>query len=144
MVSAKLSSGEMPAFPRGNDGVGRLGALNDRRIGAVLNLVLGDVNHDWQIDELTSAVGMSRSGLAFRFKELVGIPPLGYLTRWRSPHFPAALLSRTPHTSCIRRGRVLCSDLHSNSSFRCYPLGREAKTVTGNSFPGHFFRYRQR
>ena len=32
---------------------------------------------------LASSAGMSRSGFAARFKELVGESPLEYLTRWR-------------------------------------------------------------
>ncbi len=67
----------------GADSAGWIGALNDRRIGAALNLMHGDVGHDWKVNELASAVGMSRSGFALRFKELVGIPPLDYLMRWR-------------------------------------------------------------
>jgi AraC-like DNA-binding protein len=62
---------------------GWIGALNDRRIGAALNLMHGDVGHDWKVDELACAVGMSRSGFALRFKELVGAPPRDYLLRWR-------------------------------------------------------------
>jgi AraC-like DNA-binding protein len=67
----------------GTDSAGWIGALNDRRIGAALNLMHGDVGHRWKISELASAVGMSRSGFALRFKELVGVPPLDYLMRWR-------------------------------------------------------------
>jgi transcriptional regulator GlxA family with amidase domain len=67
----------------GADSAGWIGALNDRRIGAALNLMHGDVGHNWKVNELASAVGMSRSGFALRFKELVGIPPLDYLMRWR-------------------------------------------------------------
>jgi AraC-like DNA-binding protein len=67
----------------GAGSAGWIGALNDRKIGAALNLIHGDVSHNWKLSELASAVGMSRSGFALRFKELVGAPPLDYLTRWR-------------------------------------------------------------
>ena len=63
--------------------VGWLGALGDPRIGAALRMVHGDVRHDWSVGELARAVGMSRSGFALRFKDLVGSPPLDYLLRWR-------------------------------------------------------------
>ncbi|NKB58002.1 MAG: helix-turn-helix domain-containing protein [Alphaproteobacteria bacterium] len=33
--------------------------------------------------DIAKAVGMSRSGLAVRFKELVGDTPMNYLTNWR-------------------------------------------------------------
>jgi AraC-like DNA-binding protein len=68
---------------RGNDSAGWIGALTDPRIGAALNLMHRDVAHPWRIEELARAVGMSRSGFALRFKNLVGLPPLDYLLRWR-------------------------------------------------------------
>ena len=68
---------------RGADGTGWIGALNDRRIGAALTLMHRDVGRHWTVDELASAVGMSRSGFALRFKAMVGAPPLDYLLRWR-------------------------------------------------------------
>jgi Cupin len=67
----------------GNDSAGWIGALTDPRIGAALNLMHGDVAHPWTIEELARAVGMSRSGFALRFKNLVSLPPLDYLLRWR-------------------------------------------------------------
>jgi AraC-like DNA-binding protein len=41
------------------------------------------VARGWKVEELAAAVGMSRSGFALRFKQLVGAPPLDYLLRWR-------------------------------------------------------------
>jgi AraC-like DNA-binding protein len=35
------------------------------------------------VEGLARAVGLSRAALARRFTELVGEPPLGYVTRWR-------------------------------------------------------------
>lgn len=70
---------------------GWLGALSDPRIGAALGLIHKDASHHWTVDELASAVGISRSGFALRFKALVGLPPLGYLTRWRMQRAREAL-----------------------------------------------------
>lgn len=67
----------------GVESTGWLGALTDPRIGAALGLIHEDPGHRWTVDELASAVGVSRSGFALRFKALVGSPPLEYLTRWR-------------------------------------------------------------
>src|SRR6185312_2151194 len=39
--------------------------------------------HDWTIDELARDAGLSRSVLAERFAELVGLPPMHYLASWR-------------------------------------------------------------
>lgn len=64
-------------------GPGWIGALADRRIGAAIRLMHGDVARSWSVAELAGAVGMSRSSFALRFSRLVGTPPLDYLLRWR-------------------------------------------------------------
>ena len=71
------------AAGRGDGGAGWLGALADRRVGAALRLLHGDIARRWTVDALARAVGMSRSGFALRFRDLVGVAPLAYLTRWR-------------------------------------------------------------
>jgi AraC-like DNA-binding protein len=38
---------------------------------------------DWTIEELAREVGLSRSVLAERFADLVGMPPILYLAKWR-------------------------------------------------------------
>ncbi|MCW7947447.1 hypothetical protein AAW14_37400, partial [Streptomyces hygroscopicus] len=40
-------------------------------------------SHPWTVAALGAQVGMSRASFAARFKELVGLPPLVYLQRWR-------------------------------------------------------------
>ncbi len=62
---------------------GWLGALADRQISAALHAMHEEVTRRWTVAELGAAVGMSRSSFAQRFKALVGIPPLDYLTQWR-------------------------------------------------------------
>jgi len=68
---------------QGAENTGWLGALNDEKIGKAIRLMHGRVDHRWKVEELASAVGMSRSAFALRFKALVGMPPLEYLLRWR-------------------------------------------------------------
>lgn len=70
-----------------------LGALSDPRIHRALSLMHAHVDHDWTVAELATKVGISRSGFAARFTELVGEPPLQYLARWRVAR--AAELLRT-------------------------------------------------
>jgi AraC-like DNA-binding protein len=62
---------------------GWLAGLRDRFVGKALGLMHARPEHAWSIDELGAQVGMSRSALAQRFTDLVGQPPMQYLTRWR-------------------------------------------------------------
>src|SRR5436305_14871550 len=43
----------------------------------------GAAARDWTLEELAKEVGASRSVLAERFAELVGLPPMHYLANWR-------------------------------------------------------------
>jgi AraC-like DNA-binding protein len=40
-------------------------------------------NEPWTVESLAAQVGLSRSGFAARFHELVGETPLRYLVHWR-------------------------------------------------------------
>lgn len=60
-----------------------LRALADPAIGAALANIHAAPGRDWSVESLATAVGLSRSGFAARFAELVGETPLRYLTRWR-------------------------------------------------------------
>ncbi|MDB5808810.1 MAG: hypothetical protein JWN94_932 [Betaproteobacteria bacterium] len=62
---------------------GWLAGLRDRFVGKVLTLMHQKPGHDWTVDVLAGQVGLSRSALAQRFTELIGQPPMQYLTRWR-------------------------------------------------------------
>lgn len=62
---------------------GWLAGLRDRFVGKALALMHSRPAHDWTVDELAGAVGLSRSALAERFATLIGQPPMYYLTRWR-------------------------------------------------------------
>lgn len=62
---------------------GWLAGLRDPFVGKTLSLMHGNPARDWTIEELAKDVGLSRSVLAERFAELVGMPPMHYLARWR-------------------------------------------------------------
>lgn len=62
---------------------GWLAGLRDRFIGKALTLMHQKPGHEWTVDVLANEVGLSRSALAQRFTELIGQPPMQYLTRWR-------------------------------------------------------------
>ena len=66
-----------------NAQTGWLGALQDPQIGRALALIHRDPTYPWTVEALAEAVGVSRSGLAARFADLVGETPMSYLRQWR-------------------------------------------------------------
>jgi transcriptional regulator GlxA family with amidase domain len=60
-----------------------LAGLRDPQIAAALERIHTAPERPWTVDSLARAAGMSRSRFAQRFAELVGEPPLQYLTGWR-------------------------------------------------------------
>jgi AraC family transcriptional regulator, alkane utilization regulator len=65
------------------ENTGWLAGLRDRSLSKALALMHARPEYPWSVDELSSRVGTSRTALAQRFVELVGQPPMQYLTRWR-------------------------------------------------------------
>jgi AraC-like DNA-binding protein len=63
--------------------MGWLGALRDGQIGRCISLIHHDPARDWTVASLADELAMSRSAFAARFSELVGEPPMQYVTRWR-------------------------------------------------------------
>jgi AraC-like DNA-binding protein len=72
-------------------------AALDSQIGEVLTAIHQNPSHDWRVSTLASRAAMSRSAFAARFTQLVGEPPLHYVTRWR----------------IHKAARLLCEDNHS-------------------------------
>jgi AraC-like DNA-binding protein len=66
-----------------DDSGGFLGALRDPRTAAALGVMHHRAEAPWTVASLAKEVGLSRSVFASRFTQLVGEPPLGYLTRLR-------------------------------------------------------------
>ncbi|SNX64790.1 AraC family transcriptional regulator [Streptomyces sp. TLI_55] len=58
-------------------------ALADPVVGRVLRLLQDDPAHPWTVGSLAAKAGVSRAALGRRFTELVGEPPMTYLTGWR-------------------------------------------------------------
>jgi len=79
---------------------GWLAGLRDRYVGRALSLMHEQPAHDWTADELADRVGLSRSALAQRFADLLGQPPMQYLTRWRLV-LAAAMLRSSDRTIAV-------------------------------------------
>lgn len=84
--------GQMPAGQ-----TGWLAGARDIDIGRALALMHSRAADPWTVADLASAVGLSRSVLAQRFRQFLGEPPLAYLTRWRL-QLGAQLLAATSYS----------------------------------------------
>jgi AraC-like DNA-binding protein len=62
---------------------GFLAGLRDPAVGKALALMHTQVARDWTAEDLADAVNLSRSAFADRFTQLMGQPPMRYLTGWR-------------------------------------------------------------
>jgi AraC-like DNA-binding protein len=65
------------------DAPGWYRASSDPVVGYALRLMQHNPAHPWTLAELAHETGASRAALARRFHELVGEPPMTFLTNWR-------------------------------------------------------------
>lgn len=65
------------------DATGWLAGLSDPLVGRALRTLHAQPCRRWSVDELAVAIASSRSVLAERFREIIGEPPMHYLTRLR-------------------------------------------------------------
>jgi AraC-like DNA-binding protein len=89
-----------------SSGATGLPALGDRRIASAIEFIHSRPEHRWSVGELASAVALSRSAFAARFRELVGESPQRYMTRTRLAH--AAALLRTSDASLAQIAARTC------------------------------------
>ncbi|HJP98429.1 MAG TPA: AraC family transcriptional regulator [Rhodanobacteraceae bacterium] len=65
------------------DATGWLAGLRDPLVGRALQAMHASPCRAWTVEELAAATASSRSALAERFRQLIGEPPMHYLTRLR-------------------------------------------------------------
>jgi AraC-like DNA-binding protein len=117
----------------GFDERGWLAALRDPVVGAALSKLHERPAHAWSLPELAREVAASRSVLAERFAEVVGVPPMQYLAQWR--HQLAADL--------LRRSRAKVSAIAAQVGYDSEAaFSRAFKRATGVS-PGAYRSQRQ-
>jgi AraC-like DNA-binding protein len=58
-------------------------AHTDSVVGKALRMLHNNPAHPWTVAELAAECGVSRASLARRFTDLVGEPPMSFLTGWR-------------------------------------------------------------
>lgn len=82
---------------------GWYGALSDEAIGPVLRAMHAAPGRPWTLAALAGEAGVSRTTLAKRFAELVGEPPLTYLTHWRMTLATDLLTASTATVASVAR-----------------------------------------
>ncbi|MFI8320670.1 AraC family transcriptional regulator [Streptomyces sp. NPDC085529] len=58
-------------------------ALGDAAIAPALAAIHDKPGSQWTVESLATRAGLSRAAFARRFNDLVGEPPMAYVTRWR-------------------------------------------------------------
>src|SRR5262249_9295853 len=81
----------------GDGHVGWYSALKDPQIGQALVFIQRQPGESWTVESLARRVSLSRSAFSAKFTQLVGEPPMQYLTRVRLTK-AAALLRTRPAT----------------------------------------------
>ncbi len=100
------------------EGAGWLSGLRDPAVGRVLALLHERPAHSWTLEELAHRTGMSRSVLADRFVQLVGCPPMQYLTQWRMQIAARLLSDGTMKVAAVGREVGYASEAAFSRTFK--------------------------
>ena len=97
---------------------GWLSALRDPQIGRALVAIHRGPETDWTLERLAALAGMSRSGFAARFTEMVGQPAMRYLTDWRLQRARLALMSGRDSIGQVARNAGYQSEAAFGRAFK--------------------------
>ena len=97
---------------------GLLGALADKHIGQILNLLHVDFKRDWTVAELAKEVAMSRSVFSEKFVKAVGKTPMRYLAEWRMQEASDRLRSTDSSVATIADEVGYSSEMAFRKAFR--------------------------
>jgi AraC family transcriptional regulator, alkane utilization regulator len=70
-------------FDNGHLNAGMLAGLADRQLAPVLDAMHASPHEPWRLASLARLACMSRTGFTEHFRNVIGMPPMEYLTRWR-------------------------------------------------------------
>lgn len=100
LSALRLYMRDLPA-----DATGWLAGLRDPLVGQALQAMHAQPCRRWTVDELAAVVASSRSVLAERFRDIIGEPPMHYLTRLRM-QLAARRLDESRHSIARVAGEV--------------------------------------
>jgi AraC-like DNA-binding protein len=86
--------------------------------GRALRLLHNNPDHPWTVGSLAGEVGVSRATLARRFTELVGEPPMAFLTGWRLTLASDLLLEPEATVSAVARKVGYSSPFTFSTAFK--------------------------
>ena len=112
---------------------GWFAGLRDPIVGGALTRMHDQPSHDWTLATLAHDIGSSRTVLAERFTQIIGIPPMQYLQQWRLQLAANLLAGSTTKIAAIAAG----VGYESEAAF-----SRAFKRVMGKS-PAEFRQRRQ-
>lgn len=100
------------------EGCPGLRGLKDPGIVNALSLIHGRPSEEWTVENLAKSAGLSRSGFAARFAEMVGEPPLQYLTRWRMKKAAQYLNEQNNTVAAVAESVGYLSEASFNRAFK--------------------------
>lgn len=101
--------------------IGWLTALSDEQIASAIGKMHQEPAKNWNVNNLATQVGMSRSLFAAKFTSLVGKPPLSYLTDWR-----------------MYLATIELREKNSSVSQTAFKVGYESEAAFSKAFKRHF------
>lgn len=112
---------------------GWLGALSDPVLSRVLQLIHQQPAETWTVQSLARRAGTSRSVMAERFVDTVGISPIKYLTNWRLELAAARLLDSHDSIAEIAIDIGYASEASFNRAFKRHVGAPPAAWRTSNA-----------
>ncbi len=97
---------------------GWLAGLRDPFLGRALAAFHADPAAPWSLESLAGEAGLSRSGFAARFTDLVGEPAMGYVTSWRMDLAARLVLERELPLARVAERVGYQSEASFNRAFR--------------------------
>jgi AraC-like DNA-binding protein len=98
--------------------IGWLAALREPFVGRALAALHGRPAHDWTLESLSREAGLSRTSLAERFTEYVGLPPMQYLANWRMQLAATELRAGTDSIAAVAARVGYASDAAFSRAFK--------------------------